>query len=55
MFGARQGEKGSRLLVQQAAELAKAGNEFLEELRGDLKLPTMAPEAEKQEHAYDAA
>jgi hypothetical protein len=36
-------------------ELARAGNEFLEELRGDLKLPAAASDAEKQEHAYEAA
>jgi Protein of unknown function DUF262 len=39
----------------RAGELARVGNEFLEELRGGLKLPTTAPSAEQQEHAYDAA
>jgi hypothetical protein len=39
----------------RADELAKVGNSFLEELRGDLKLPVVAAEAEKREHAYDAA
>jgi hypothetical protein len=39
----------------RADELASAGNEFLEELRGDLKLPVVAADTEKQEHAYDAA
>ncbi len=39
----------------RADELAGAGNEFLEGLRGDLKLPVAAADTEKQEHAYDAA
>ncbi len=39
----------------RADELASVGNAFLEELRGDLKLPVVAADSEKQEHAYDAA
>jgi hypothetical protein len=39
----------------RADELANVGNSFLEELRSDLKLPVVAAETEKREHAYDAA
>ena len=42
-------------LRTRAAELARAGNEFLDELRGGLKLPSSSPEAENQQYAYDAA
>jgi hypothetical protein len=38
----------------RASELAKVGNKFLEELRGDLTLPAISPDAD-QENAYDAA
>jgi hypothetical protein len=33
----------------------RAGNEFLEELRGDLKLPTACADSEKQKHAFATA
>jgi hypothetical protein len=39
---------------KRADELARAGNEFLEELRGDLKLPAMVADAENQERAFAA-
>jgi len=39
----------------RATELANSGNDFLETLRGDLTLPTVANDAERQDHAYDAA
>lgn len=39
----------------RAVELAKVGNAFLEELRGELKLPDVIGESREQEHAYDAA
>jgi hypothetical protein len=42
-------------LKTRATDLAGVGNAFLEELRGDLKLPVVAADAERQEHAYDAA
>jgi hypothetical protein len=38
---------------KRADDLAAAGNAFLEELRGDLKLPSI--EGERQEHAFAAA
>jgi hypothetical protein len=38
---------------KRADELAVAGNAFLEELRGDVKLPSV--EGERQEHAFAAA
>jgi len=42
-------------LRARADELASAGNRFLEEFRGNLKLPTTVAESNEQEHAYDAA
>ena len=42
-------------LRTRASELASEGNRFLEEFRGNLKLPAAVAEVEKQDHAYDAA
>lgn len=42
-------------LRARAEELATAGNKLLEHLRGTLKLPAAAAEAEREEHAYEAA
>jgi hypothetical protein len=40
---------------KRAEELAAAGNDFLESLRGDLKLPAISADLEQQEHAFAAA
>jgi hypothetical protein len=40
---------------KRADELAGKGNEFLDELRGSLKIPAVATESERQQHAFDAA
>lgn len=40
---------------KRAAVLADAGNELLEELRGDLKLPETASDKQEQNHAFSAA
>jgi hypothetical protein len=40
---------------KRAEELAAAGNEFLESLRGDLELPALSVDLEEQEHAFAAA
>ena len=42
-------------VLARAEELAMRGNQFLEELRGDLVLPASGSDVERQEHAYDAA
>lgn len=39
----------------RADELAKVGNEFLESLRGNLKLPAVATDTAAHEHAFAAA
>jgi hypothetical protein len=39
----------------RAVELASEGNAFLEELRGDLKLPDIVADSQRDDHAYDAA
>ena len=41
-------------LNQRAESLAKAGNSFLEKLRGDIHLPKVTIVDEKQEHAFEA-
>ncbi len=40
---------------RRADELASAGNEFLERLRGDLKLPAAGADADKEENAFATA
>jgi hypothetical protein len=40
---------------KRADELASASNAFLEVLRGDLQLPTVSVDSEKQEHAFATA
>ncbi|MGO4869791.1 MAG: DUF262 domain-containing protein [Roseiarcus sp.] len=42
-------------IQKRADELARRGNEFLEELRGDLNLPPVVVGSENQEHAFAAA
>jgi len=42
-------------LCARAEELAGAGNSFLEDLRGELNLPAIVVETEKQDYAYDVA
>lgn len=39
----------------RAGELANVSNAFLAELRGDLKLPDVMGDSQKDDHAYDAA
>jgi hypothetical protein len=40
---------------KRAEELAAAGNDYLEALRGDLELPAISADIEEQEHAFAAA
>jgi hypothetical protein len=40
---------------KRAEELAAAGNDFLESLRGDLELPALSVDLDEQEHAFAAA
>jgi hypothetical protein len=40
---------------KRAAELAHEGNDFLEGLRGNIKLPTVTSDTEKEQHAFAAA
>lgn len=40
---------------RRAEDLAAAGNNYLESLRGDLKLPAISAEHDKEEHAFAAA
>lgn len=42
-------------LEGRAETLAKDGNSYLEELRGKLSLPVVAPSAQAEEHAYESA
>jgi len=42
-------------VCRRAEDLAAAGNDFLESMRGDLKLPAIASDLEAQEHAFAAA
>jgi hypothetical protein len=40
---------------KRAVDLAKAGNELLEELRGDLKIPNGTTDIQTHEHAFAVA
>jgi hypothetical protein len=48
-------EQYSAWVKKRADELAGAGNALLESLRGDLTLPAIALETQKQEHAFATA
>lgn len=42
-------------LSKRAEELTLAGNQFLERMRGDLKLPAIVSDSDKEDRAYEAA
>ncbi len=48
-------EQYAEWVRKRAADLAKAGNEFLDELRGDLKVPDVTGDTRMHENAFAVA